>query len=446
MPNTKKNRLKLDFSLSTNNERIQFLEEYLAQDQFKIKPLTPDELETCANYVLWGKDPKTGLNAKQSKDIQLESRNKTWDVSQAESLDALMETPGFSETSIQSPNSPPLKQPRIVFSREEARKLAPPHILEKLEDLWEQIDELDLIINFYDLAHNKRKLEPRKELLERFSAEDIEYLKGRANRLNQYNYLKTRHLLVELRREQFSLKDYYNPTIQTLDNREPDVVLKPVFDADIKVMPCGLRYEGNKKLFPEERFPLPQDFSEEEIEKVIRTYWARKDEKIETFDFRELEHVYNAFVMLDELKDFEEREDVFSTIRPFLNTLDFYVKRAQLSEIHQDILNLKLDHVQNQDIAKIINKKYGKTYNPNYISTIFRHHIIPAINDAAALHEEIVVNLCFEENFKKCRGCGETLLISTDNFVRKARSADGFATQCKRCDKKKREARKGELK
>ena len=100
MPNTKKNRLKLDFSLSTNNERIQFLEEYLAQDQFKTKPLTPDELETCANYVLWGKDPKTGLNAKQSKDIQLESRNKTWDVSQAESLDALMETPGFSETSI----------------------------------------------------------------------------------------------------------------------------------------------------------------------------------------------------------------------------------------------------------------------------------------------------------------------------------------------------------
>jgi hypothetical protein len=62
------------------------------------------------------------------------------------------------------------------------------------------------------------------------------------------------------------------------------------------------------------------------------------------------------------------------------------------------------------------------------------------------MHEEILVNLCFEENFKKCRCCGEVLLIGTDNFVRKARSADGFATQCKRCDKKRRDARKEQSK
>lgn len=445
MPNTK-NRLKLDFSLSTNEERAKFAEEYLSQDNFKNKPPTESELETIANYILWGKDPKTGLNAKQSKTIQLESRNKTWDATAAESLDALMETPGFSETSIQSPNSAPLKQSRIVFSREEARKLAPPHILEKLEELWEQIDELDLIINFYDLAHNKRKLEPRKELLNRFSQEDIEYLKGRASRLNQFNYLKLRHLIVELRREQFSLKDYYNPTITSLEAREPEVQVMPAFDADIRVLPVGLKYLDNSKLFPDNRFPLPSDFSEKEIEKIIKEYWARKEDILDTFDFREIEHVYNAFLLLDELKDGEAREDVFSTMKQFLDTLNFYIARADLSDIHKDILDLKLSHWQNQDIAKEVNKKYGKTYNPNYISTIFRHHIIPAINDAAALHEEIVVNLCFEENFKKCRGCGETLLISADNFVRKARSADGFATQCKKCDKKKREARKGELK
>ena len=150
--------------------------------------------------------------------------------------------------------------------------------------------------------------------------------------------------------------------------------------------------------------------------------------------------------MIDELKDSEERKETFSTMKAFLETLDFYVRRARLSELHQTILDLKLRHWQNQEIAREVNAKFNKTYNPNYISTIFRHHIIPAINEAAQMHEEVLVNLCYEENFKKCRCCGEVLLISPENFVRKARAADGFATQCKRCDKKRREARKGELK
>jgi hypothetical protein len=58
------NRLQLDFKLVTTDERAAFLEEYLKQPQFIKKPPTPDELETMGNYLLWGKDPVTGLNAK----------------------------------------------------------------------------------------------------------------------------------------------------------------------------------------------------------------------------------------------------------------------------------------------------------------------------------------------------------------------------------------------
>ena len=104
-----------------------------------------------ANYILWGKDPSTGLNAKQSKEIQLESRNKTWDAQQNESLEALLETPGFTETMIKSPTEPQSKIKRVVFSRDDARNQAPPEVLARFEDLWKQIDELDLLLNFYDL-------------------------------------------------------------------------------------------------------------------------------------------------------------------------------------------------------------------------------------------------------------------------------------------------------
>ena len=58
------NRLHLDFKLETTDERTAFLEQYLQQPQFQQRPPTESELETMANYLLWGKDPVTGLNAK----------------------------------------------------------------------------------------------------------------------------------------------------------------------------------------------------------------------------------------------------------------------------------------------------------------------------------------------------------------------------------------------
>jgi hypothetical protein len=88
---------------------------------------------------------------------------------------------------------------RTVFSRDEARRNIDKSLLPQLEALFKKIDETDLIINFYDLAHNKRKNPPRDELLERFSPEEQEIFKEKADQLSQYQYLKLRHLLVDLR-------------------------------------------------------------------------------------------------------------------------------------------------------------------------------------------------------------------------------------------------------
>lgn len=60
----KTNRLKLDFSLSTDKERQAFLTKYLESEMFKERPPTSDELETMADYLLWGKNEE-GLNGKQ---------------------------------------------------------------------------------------------------------------------------------------------------------------------------------------------------------------------------------------------------------------------------------------------------------------------------------------------------------------------------------------------
>ena len=82
---TKNNRLKLDFSLQTNTERKEFLEQYLQTDMFKQRPPNEDELATMADYLLWGKD-EHGKNGKQNG-LELRSKKGTWDDSPVDSLD-----------------------------------------------------------------------------------------------------------------------------------------------------------------------------------------------------------------------------------------------------------------------------------------------------------------------------------------------------------------------
>lgn len=441
------NRLKLDFTLETNIERTKFLEQYLAQETFLKRPLTEKESETCANYILWGKDPQTGLNSKQSKEIQLESRNKTWDTHQDESLEALFESPAFSENSIRPLNSPRTKITRTPFSREEAKLLASPEVLEQLTRLWRQIDETDLILNFYDLAHNKRKTSPRPELLNSFSEAEQFQLQQKADSLNQFKYLKLRHLLVELRKEQFTYRDFYTNLILPDSPPPPQEPSSIIFEEDIQIFPLGLFHNTPiyNKIFSQNISPF--EFSELELKEVSNLFWEQK--KIFNsspkfyFDFRELEHIYNLFLIIDKFEDQLYDKNNLNTLNLFINTLKFYVTRADLTDSQLDILHLKLNKIKNQEIADFINNKYNKTYGANYISTIFRQKIIPLINEAAREHENFIANIFFPENFKKCKHCGKFLLVNSYYFTRKARSIDGFSHQCKKCDKEIRESKKG---
>lgn len=53
-------RLDLDFKLESRSERTDFLNKYIPTLNFVP---TEDELETMANYILWGKNSE-GLNGR----------------------------------------------------------------------------------------------------------------------------------------------------------------------------------------------------------------------------------------------------------------------------------------------------------------------------------------------------------------------------------------------
>ena len=444
------NRLHLDFQLETATERREFLNEYLKRTEFQLKPLSEEELEMCGNYLLWGKD-EDGKNSVQKKIVEIKTKKGTWDKKEDESLDALLEQPTFNEAQTFSTIGAPTKITREVFSRSKALKEAPPQLIPIFKDLFYQIDKLDLTLNYYDLAHGKRKNPPREELLQQFTPEEQLQLQEEASSLNQYKYLKMRHLLVELRRQQFTLKDSYSSIIQR--HTVPSTQFLPTnisFENEVVVFPFGVNAEKKNKissLIFRDSYD-PNSYTEEELKLISKYIWEKKEQFSNMssnqfiIDFRNLEHIYNIFQLYYDLEDETFKKELESETDSLLNTLKFYIKKANLSDIHREILELKIQKKRNQDISSYINQKYNKSYTSNYISTIFRQKIIREINEAAQYHEELISNIFFPENFKKCNDCGEILLCSTHNFVKKSRSKDGYANRCKRCDKKIREQAK----
>ena len=439
------NRLHLDFSIPGTHERKAFVDEYVQRPEFIRAPLMDDELETIANYILWGKDPD-GMNAVQKGEFSIETRNKTWQRDDTESLDAMMESPTFNEASLRKPTEARTKIAREVFSREEALAQCPSHMKPIFEELFMRIDKLELSIHWYEFDHGKRKEEPRSALQKRFTPEEVNAARKIASTWNQYKYLKQRHLIVELRREQFTLRDSYIERHMRHTPPEPD--LDPVnldFEAEIPVFPLGLVGTPFSDLvFKPETELNPYTYTEDEIDTLIKHYWSKKQQSRPQlfFDFGELEHVYELFGQLNEIEEDLDTLPLESNMKKLLDTLKYYIALTDLNEAQKEILDLKINKVKNQDIADQINKKYGKSYTANYISTIFRQKIIPHINETANFHALIIENMCFEENFKKCNGCGKILLIDAENFVRKSRSKDGFSTKCKKCDRADRQKKK----
>lgn len=447
------NRLKLDFSLQYNDERADFLEHYLEDEMFQERPPTEEELEMMGNYVLWGKNRKTGLNAKQEGLVSLASRNKDWDNDgKCESLEALMESPAFNEATLNTLDAPQIKVKREVFSREEALANCPDYLKESYVKLFAAIDELDLKISYYEIQHGRRIKEPRTELLNKFDDTQKAAFQELVTHWNQFMYLKQRHQLVEMRRQQYTWKDSYKPQMMPSITAYTSESIVPVdFDAGIEVLPLGTfnKSKAATLIFKEWNSLNPTTYSPAALKIVSDFYWQKQKYQPTGqqlfLDFRNLEHVYQMFQVFYELDNAKEEDRLENHTLYLLRALEYYINAADLSEIQRAILDMKIKKVKNADIAFAINKQFKKSYTPNYISTIFRQRIIPKINEAAEYHNKIIGNLFFPEEFKTCTCCGRILLKDTDNFTRKTRSRDGYTTRCKKCEKTARNKDKEDI-
>ena len=438
-------RLNLNWQLEWRDERTQFINSYLEVIPFKP---TEDELEMMGNYILWGKNRQTGLNGRQ-EGLQLETAAGTWDAEPVESLDALLESPTFNESMLRQPDMPVYKAPREVFSRSDARRLASPELLCELESLWRTIDETELLLAFYDLDHQKRTSPPRAQLLSRFNELEILSIHERAQHLNSYKYLQQKHSLVELRQQQYLYKDSYAPLMQTTPTFNTQVESPTFFwGTDIHILPLGLKYANSpltKKLWRTDRFPEPKDFNDSELQELTKLLWRPAPSTQNFFNFENPAHLYlldDVYLAARENLNVQGVQPLESNFNELLDTYDSYVALAQLPGYQWRLLQLKRQHVLNEQISSILGEEFGRPYTVNYISTLYHQNILGAIAQTARKHREVCENLMFPENFKLCSDCGRWLLRNAENFTRKIKAKDGFDCRCKSCAKKLREKRK----
>lgn len=484
------NRLNLDFSLYSSEERQEYVTAYLNSDLEGIKdnyyvstynnnkypfPFpgipTSKELETIADYVLYGKTkPSAGFNVKGDGSmsivdagyVQIDVRDSPWNKKRPDSLDTLIDDAQETGNPVEIQYNltggirgkkeigPPLRIVRETFSRKETRNILQARndkaLLQEYENLWKNIDKIDYAISTYSLNTGRRKLPIRDELEARMTQEEKNTAVALADSLNMFTWGKLRKLLVELRQQQYILRDGFSPTVGRPRQR---------FYA-----PCPSLIRGFRRILPAGSLNKKNNFSKtiflSTIESIhfsqlfqtkLLNFLLEYDKYIlegpgvGDFDFRNPE---NIALLIYAQADLEPNEDMDierqEELCMLLDTLQYYIARAHIEPMHHEIINMKAEGYTNDTIARYINKKYKKTYSPNYISTIFRSKCCGGIAEAAKHHWKILDKLAVsKEEFKRCSTCNLLLLRDTDNYVRKARAKDGFASRCKICDKRIRE-------
>lgn len=391
-------KFNLDFKIESSQDRLNFVK------QINLSTLTKKELELCTDYILYGKDPD-GTSSVDRKEIYIKTKYGSYSRQEPISLDEMMESPTFDETVLQPNNI--YKKVKPTIDKEKCKDIP------GMKELWEQIEKIDRKIKLVE-----GKIEPDcGETIPQLSSKDLYQLK---------------HMLIELRKDQYILKDTAFPEIQGQKNYGSFWENPTNFQLNYPVFPCGVMEKENDQNFikpwlSEKRFAAID--LENQIEKL------KKAEK-PFFNFLDKEHIYQLCLNYYEIKDFAEHFPN-SPLNGLLWTLDFYIEKANLSEQQNLIVECKKRRLLNRDICKVLQEKLGICHQENYVSTIW-NRVCGLIADAAELNYDEWCCKDYKPAWKVCSCCGETLLRDPRNFVRKSKAVDGLTSRCKKCDSKKR--------
>lgn len=414
-----KKKYSLDYEgIQRDTDRVIAVKEIL--DSLDTDP-TPAELEQMGMYILYGKD-ENGLNAVQRGEVT--DGNKRYGSFKKKddkllSLDEILESPTADQSTFAplhekqyyTKKKPTIQKPK--YDRKTGEMIDPGDSdIPGMQELWDCIAHLE-----HTLAVNEGKLPPD------------EHTKIMPD---SYRVYQLKHILIDVRRHQYYLKDAYKPQIhfQKLDRPRPQYYdwscdsfyWMPLHEWEEKVS-HALLHTISKNL---EDYETRKNGDEIEVKWVVRRH---------TFDWTNTQHVRALINNYNTLYEaFRDKLDTYA--RTIIFDFERYREMAELSEVRQFILDLKIQKYNYTDISIALLRHYNINYNENHLCTILSKEIPEKIALAARKHDALVFTP--PDQFKKCYTCGRLLPANNLFFVKNRSRKDKLSSNCKECEKLRR--------
>lgn len=410
-----KKKYSLDFSIQRDSDRLHAVEQIL--DTMETDP-TPTELEQMASYILYGKDENGQNSIQRNETIDKDKRYKSYKTKddKVQSLDEIMEAPGFDEQQMKSAYKrdsytapkPTITRPR--YDKKTGEMIDPgdsevPGMIEQ----WEIIDRWQRML---DVAQGK--IAPNE---------------GDTLVTDPYRIYQLKHNLIDIRKHQYYLKDSYKPTLhfQNLDHPKPQF-----YDWTSDSFYWISHEEWEKRVDHSYTSRISRNIGDYEVREDGMIKWVVCEH---TFDWENPKHVRALLNHYHTL--YESMYDKLNTYsRTLLWDFDRYVDMCDFTELRLFFIELRKEGLAYDDILEEMRAKYAAEYSPNYLVSVISTEIPNKIAKTAKRYRlESETPL---EQRKTCIHCGKALPADPLFFSRNNSHKDGLSNTCKECDRASR--------
>lgn len=407
-----KKKFSLDYSIYSDEERVKAIENI-----FKDLNTVPSnsDLELMANYILYGKDAED-KNAVQRKETYEEKKRYSSyrkAADKVESLDAILENPLADQLAFRPADE------KYVYKKAKPKIYRPKYdkdgtIIDPgdsdipgMVELWDSIDRLQHII---DVADGKIAPNPDELII-----------------TDSYRLYKMRHQLIEIRRDQYYLKDLFKPTIKFLNCQSPSQqTIDWNSDSFYWISREEWRHRVNHSLIKISKNPKDYEWNGDLVKWYVRRH---------TFNWENpshIKHLINHYSAIWQMA----WDDPYSDARILIMDFDRYQDMADLPPLRTHILTRKIDGWSYSKIAKELDDNWGIKYNENHICTVVTTEIPQRMAKIIKKHKLLMDTP--KSECKLCGSCRQFLPLDPLFFGRNISKKDGFSSTCKDCEKQRR--------
>lgn len=419
-----KRKYSLDYSIQRDCDRVVAVADIL--DKLDKDP-TPAQLELMGSYILYGKD-ENGLNAAKRGEImtnntRFQSYRKKEDKNV--SLDEILDRPTADTQALRKITQkrtytvPKQTIARPRYNKQTGQLIDPGDSdIPGMIQLWDSIDRMEKVVATY-----KGEIAPD---------ETTPILNS------DYRLYQLKHWLIDLRRHQYYLKDAYKPALHFASIAHPRAQFIDWSQDCAYWMPFQQWQERVDNSLLSSISRNIDDYESKVTSTGVYVKWVVRRH---TFDWQNPSHVAALINVYDLLYDtFRERIDTYG--RAFIFDFKRYRALAQLSPVQDFLLTRKIQHIPYCDVVRELEQRFNIIYNENYMSAIVARTIPKAI--ATAAKKARVIAETPQSELKQCYRCKRKLPKNTLFFGLNAGRKDGWASNCKQCERKRRIAKGGQ--